>query len=58
MYAWIVFSKRSVLEGDMKHCESRIMFKSKIESNEMDDRFFYENIMMFSFKTLKLAFEK
>ena len=32
MYAWIVFNKRSVPEN-VKHCESRIMFKSNIDAN-------------------------
>lgn len=57
MYAWIVFNKRSVPEG-VKNCESRIMFKSKIEAKQMHDRMFYEALMTFSFATLKLAFEK
>jgi len=57
MYAWIVFSRRSVPDG-VKNCESRIMFMSKIEANEMADRFFYEKLMLFSMETLKMAFEK
>jgi len=32
MYAWVVFTRRSVPEG-VKNCESSIMFKSKIEGN-------------------------
>lgn len=57
MYAWIVFNKKSVPDG-VKKCDSRIMFKSKIESNEMADRNFYETLMMFSMRCLDMAFEK
>jgi len=37
MYAWIVFNKKSIPDG-IKNCESAILFKSKIEANEMADR--------------------
>lgn len=57
MYAWIVFNKKSIPDG-IKNCESAILFKSKIEANEMADRIFYEMIMNFSFEALKHAFEK
>lgn len=57
-YSWIVFTHKSIGSKDDHKIHSFMQFKSKILSNQVHDRYFYETMMMFSAKVLQNAFEK
>ena len=57
-YSWIVFTHKSIGSKDDHKIQSIMQFKSKILSNQVHDRYFYETMMMFSAKVLQNAFEK
>jgi hypothetical protein len=56
-YSRIVFFKRSISDKQAEQCHSFMQFKSKILANKQSDTFFYESLMLFTFKTLRDAFE-
>ena len=51
-YSWIVFMNRSIGTMDDKNTNSFMEFKSRILSNQKNDRYFYETMMIFSAKVL------
>ena len=51
-YAWIVFKNKSIGSEEDEHCSSFMQFKSKILSNQKQDQYFYETLMIFSAKVL------
>ena len=51
-YSWIVFTHKSIGSKDDHKIHSFMQFKSKILSNQVHDRYFYETMMMFSAKVL------
>lgn len=57
-YAWIVFKNKSIGSDEDEHCSSFMQFKSKILSNQKQDQYFYETLMIFSAKVLQNAFDK
>lgn len=57
-YSYIVFAHRSIGTKDTSHIHSYMQFKSKIISNQKQDRYFYETMLIFSSKVLQNAFKK
>ena len=57
MYAWIVKNNMCIPAKDFEAEKDYIKLKSLLAANEKTDKWFYENLVLFSYDVLSSAFE-